>query len=819
MATKNENNSLGYTDVTWDTIEAKLNSVIDNDERFRNVSQSAIFKVIVDNFVAMADLVNYYIERTAEESFLASARHLSSVIVGAKQLGYVPKRPVGAQASVSIELSNPDLSNVYSAGDVFKIDRRNATATFQGFDFVFLHTYVYSLTGADATILNSGSSIILENAIPEKKWSEWCNKYTTEEDRSSTEAQNDLAKLTEPITIVQGEKKELTLWPGILAGRKWQTYKIDDPNFSNLYGNEDPNDPSPAIEDGSIVVHGEDSMTRVCLVNAANGVETELHVNRRSLTVDDWNADARELLENQEVPLLGVKLPVCLIESNRDTTVNVSFGDDSSTILGPKENETVVVRYLTTQGTAANMSGVAGKTVEINLSGSYRQNIPNTTWRDFPGELNVRLVTDLRGGSDFEEIQSIKNGAPGIFQALDRLVTRKDYESCIKGFTSPIHVRFATAWGESEECRRTGKVAIPGLMNCALVCAMGNPYGKGEDGHWKTLIKANAPVNAEDDVSSLVFVEGTGWRDLTAGYLLRLYIQNSVTSLLNWIDNWDDQAATANVQEFTKQLDKKSQLTVVNVYSQPIVHFFKLVGKIVLERYCDMERLKLEIRDAVYEWLSANQNFGSPVMLSNIISVVESFPEVKQCSLRFVPNLSSDTPSYAELGEGGSNVLYVNAAEHDSGSVSQMQTDVRRMFREYVEETMNYVQTGQYTYGWTPEKYVYNKKEKANVPAVGNPEVFENSLWLADGFSMRSFMENFMRKFYEYESTTSQGQDWENGEENVDHYMKAMMSYMENAFCRSMIDEDGNIVKFSMDNEMAIVDLDADQEGLAFEQG
>ncbi len=838
MAVKSENNRFDYTNLTYPDIERKLESILDGSGKFVSSSQSAVYRVLVDDFVAMADLVNYYIERTAEESFLSTARHLSSAIVGAKQIGYVPRRPTSAKASVSFELSNPDSSWTFRAGDAFTVKGGTDSLSFDGDNFVFCGSYVYVLTEADATMLNGGGSITISSAIPEEIYGMLVVEGASEEE---------IAKRRTAIVVMQGDRKTVQLVPGVLAGKKFQIYRVDDPDFSNYYGSEDVYDAKAVMSGGAVTCVGNPAMmTRVFVTDGT--ARTEYHVNRRSLCIERWNVDAiaKAKAADVESPIL----PVCLVESGMDTTVSVCFGDGVATRLGPVSGEYVEIEYLATKGSAANRYGVVGKTAELDATGNFET---SGSVIDFPGIVTVRLESNVTGGSGFEDVESIKTNAPAIYQSLDRLVTKTDYEAFVKTIVDPITVKYGSAWGEAEERLREGTVSVPELMNVALTTAMGGPYRKNADGNWEFL----NPFDT-DEAADSIFVEGTAWETFRNYAYYYVYLKKSVPEYMSYVygDDADDAASMERVKRFLEQVSARSQLTVSNVYVPPTIHVFRIAGSISVDRYCDVADLKTRMRNAIYEYLNANANFGKPVFVSNVSSIIESFDEVRHCSIRF--ESTAKNPVVADLGTAGKNALYVDGTTNPEQQTA-MENLVVREWQQYIQnhggDLDSYYKVSLYTTtengttvgpensktptysaytstgtrmtnlkvaengsgfrDWKFTDYDYNEKERALAVhsrgkggKEGSPVVWQKTNSLVSGFSEYGFLDGYMRKLYVDIKADPATASYLDDENDFIHYFSAMRDAMERVFGYSMLDADGNVKKFSIDNEFAMVMFD-----------
>ena len=842
MAEQSVQNNLNYTNLTFQNIREKMDAIIRSDPRFSKLVESAVYKVLLDNWASMTDLTNYYIERTAEESFLESARHLSSVIMGAKQIGYVPRRPIGSNANLRLTLSNPSNAHTFVAGEKLRINAGKDTVTFQGDNFVFFSNYTYTITENDALILNGGGRIEIADAIPSEIEADPEFQSKTEEEK---------LKYLVPIKIVQGDRKTLTFYPGVLAGRKFQSYKVDDPNFSNFYGSEDNYDPKPTwnVETGCVEMKGNQAMfTRVFVVDDQN--EVEYHVNRRSLYVEDWTNEAIAVAKNNEhVP---EKLPVCLVTTNRDTTVSIVFGDDSLTKTGPTALQYVKLEYLTTNGSASNKYGVIDSVVELNSSSNFET---QGAVIDFPGEIEVRLDSNLIGGSDFEDIESIRVNAPQIFQSLERLVTKKDYVAFAKTITDPVEVRYASAWGEAEECDRTKKDAIYGLVNCALVTALGSPYYKDSEGNWQEV-----DLDDEDEMARM-FIEGASWEDVKAVSYFNIFLkQNAVDyeEYLNNIsnDNVVSEDSSRRIKAFIDQFDKHSQITVMNLYVPPSVHEFKLGGQITVAKFCDLEDLKVRIKNKLYQWMNANLDFNKKLYLSDVQAVIQSFPEVKNCTLKFVP-VADEIPAderditlYTYIIPP-SNLNYMNAVnnfvqtkwnEYVEGILGKISEFYKVSTADENTQVAHNIPQGFPPYGPVPvdvfvmdggkqtqfanladgSGYKWSRNDNAlafdvtrDDASIGSQGYLENA-YLALGFSQYEYLNNFLKPLWSAigaESMKTYGApfgEYHFNPQNYQHFIKTTCALLERLFCLSMIDSEGNITAFSMDNELAYVKFDGD---------
>lgn len=118
--------------------------------------------------------------------------------------------------------------------------------------------------------------------------------------------------------------------------------------------------------------------------------------------------------------------------------------------------------------------------------------------------------------------------------------------------------------------------------------------------------------------------------DLT--YLLGLD-KNSVK--VNYTSN--DSVISDNLYSLITKINKKSQLTVRNVYVSPIIQKFNLTGNIYVKQLADKEDLHRQIKNAIYKWLDVNADFDTSIYLSNIIEIIEQFPSVLNTDIKLEP--------------------------------------------------------------------------------------------------------------------------------------------------------------------------------------
>ena len=424
-----------YTNLTVDKILSEIRDKLNDDDRFTNFRESAIAQMLLEIFAGSTDITNYYLQRRAEECFLDTAQLKSSVISKSRELGYDISRKIPAKAKIKLVIEGDIAKKIgaYSPGLKIQVP-------------------YYTKFSADS------NDFVLINTLTVKISEELFNRMTTKGDDFSEEFITD--SFGNSIDITQGEIKEK-----IISGKTntqvnapFQMYKIEDEDFSNLYGDKD---------------YFFNKVTKVYVGNIKNK-ETEYTIDRKSLI--NWEVMTGAGQEQQKR---------CFIRTAIDETVELMFGDGKDVSKGPTSTEdNIYIQYLSTNGSEANKVGVINN--DVDISG----NVFTNTGIDISEFVSFKLNSNILGGGDFETIESIKNNAPKIFYSLDRLVSKQDFLSYLKSLTAPINVKNAIAWGEQEEAERFGQFSMKKMFNVVLFCIIGSLYKKEND-LWN-------PIMAED---------------------------------------------------------------------------------------------------------------------------------------------------------------------------------------------------------------------------------------------------------------------------------------------------------------------------------
>lgn len=612
-------NFINYTGLTYNDIKSDIMARLAEDSRFANFRESALYSVITEIFAATTDFTNYYIERRAEESFLDSAKLRSSVVLLSKMLGYVITRPIPASANIKIVIKSLPQGTDTNSTLVLK---SGTTFTFEGNTYTLIQGLTYRVTQTD-----------INNFLNPTYVKELHFRGITKESAGNIFDDSD-PRSQGPISLVQCEQrtKNIDSATNTQMGMRYQTYAINDTKFSNIYGNVDfgydvsnPNNNDVTLN-GTRVAIGTDENSAFCSDMSEFSSKREFRIDRRSF------------LNNDSIPELSATgaaadVKYCVIRSSMNDGVELLFGDDNVSSIGAKGGNNIYVRYLATMGSEANTVGVMGKSIQCN-SDSYENGFDRKN-------VEFYLTSNITGGSDIEDIESIKINSPEIFYSLERCVTPRDYVSFLKTLVlTSKKVKNAIAWGEQEETREVDGLSNIKLFNVVLFSVLSDMYAKTNDSQLGS-IYSGVDIDENILVAPLTSTE--------FDWFNTIIMSDSVTPLKNiQVDGY----VYPELKSVYEKLYDRSQLTVKNVYVAPIIQDFDLTGTIFFNPLIDKDLSKKKIQNAIYSYLALNADFDTNIYLSTLIDIIENFSEVHHADIWFSPRLNNANQTFTLISSG-----------------------------------------------------------------------------------------------------------------------------------------------------------------------
>jgi len=650
--------SLDYTKVTHTAILEEWRNRILSDERYKNLSQASIYSFFEEMLAGVMDLTNYYIQRTAEESYLDTARLDSSVIKLSHNLGYQPRRPVPAFGDISIEIRGP-LPKTVKAGDIIWLNNEDLAFSFNGHDFMLDACYSYELTESD--IANGVDPTWRKRIRFSVNGYESSNEgYITLNGKVDSISQSKLRK----IRVMQAKRVSKVLDPitySSQVGRKYQTYDIDDVKFTNYYGKRDP----------FANVNGEyDKRYGVTSVGIG---KTEADAMNNLFSIED---EALEL--SPEIKYRNKKVRdgeymdpvnVVCIKSNWDKTVRLYFGNGIDSCPGlTSTDESIFVKYLITDGSDANYPDAADSELrvlgKVYASGEGRvTNISN----------NVSFIFDsaIHGGSDFESRDSMDRNSKIYFASNSKLITLPDYMSYLLTITDPINVKNAIAFGE-EQIEAVTQDHDGGRTNIVLYTIFSDIYRRF-NGLYRPI---NMFSETEDMSSSSMYIDYSTYMNHLFDFVSYLVYPKGYT-----FDQYNDRSTFGQwCKQIRDDCKDRIMLNTKIISMPPIFHYYDVVGDVIVDRHVDMSKFKEELENALYEWLAESTSFNTQIFKSDIYNKILENPGAKKANIDIKVSelIKGSTKTYRfKPGDARANQNILILPQKDISG-----TDVREVFSD-----------------------------------------------------------------------------------------------------------------------------------------
>ena len=757
-----------YASMTFSEIVSQIKDRLKNDPRFVNFSESAIAQTVLEIFAGVGDMANFYIERRAEENFLDTARLKSSVISLSKSIGYVPVRPIPANANIKIILKGP-LPEETLAGMTIPFNRKEVNLRFNGYNFLLSKTYSYTITQDDVNsgIGNPNYRKIIEYSVDD------INNVTI------NDSGNIPIEDAVPINVIQAEYKTFVLQGDSVEakpGQKFQAYTIEDKEFSNFYGTEDV---SYDYENDEYQLNVGYTQVGFGINEAEAFNDNNLYeISRRSILTQTTTLD---YAKTSAVP------NVCLIESMPNQSIKIGFSDGVIATIGLKDSgQNLYVKYLSTKGSQPNKVGVKEQKLSTNnsfmLGGMF----------DITSNLEFRFNGNIINGSDFESIESMKQNAPGIFAALDRLTTKQDYISYLKSLTSPIDVRNALAWGEQEECELKGRQAIKELFNIVLYSVLGTLYNISDTAAVESSVRKIGDTVAPETIHNADSLWGSG-----ADYFK---LNNDPVFAIG-----EQELLTVNdpISIVNTKLNRKGQITTRAFSIQPIIQYLNLGGKVYVNKLQSLENVKRKVNNALYAYFDNKADFNTPIYKSNVLEIIESFSEVLYADVNFsTMDLGNDAP------------IIPNASSYSYGMTSAM-NDSDRLAVCTAMDAATYAWLTSYSNGpiTTTETVTISSMNYTNYikTLTRRPGGIATSA-LSEGNFWNQLAPQLYNIAYDHGGTA---RSWVNSNDFY-YYLAALNCTLKPFLVVNLIDDNGNIVNYSLKQEIAAINISDPTYGLIY---
>lgn len=106
-------NELNYVDYDFDENMTQLINRLQASDAWKDTYRSSTGQMLIELYSYVANLILYYVERRAEESYIETAKNRSSVINLVRLLNYNPKRKVSATGYLTFSIAVAHSKNIY----------------------------------------------------------------------------------------------------------------------------------------------------------------------------------------------------------------------------------------------------------------------------------------------------------------------------------------------------------------------------------------------------------------------------------------------------------------------------------------------------------------------------------------------------------------------------------------------------------------------------------------------------------------------------------------------------------------------------------
>lgn len=600
---------MNYLNVTYEQLLADFRARLNSDPHFKNIGSATIYGMFQEMLCACMDMTNFYMQRTAEEAFISTARLDSSVIKHGKGLGYNPRRAVPARCELIIRLKGP-LPKAITAGTEVFFNQETTDLNFNGNKYILDGSYSYVFTQDDIT--NGQASDWFKElrfSVPQEKATYLPLVGISYYDTTHTV----------PIKCFQGERKVVEILGTAnmdKIGEPNQFYDINDLDFSDWYGRRDP------YGFRNNIFYPELSWCQVGI-----GADEADAFNKKNIY--DIETQAIHLNENV-VKIKGDQPPetplkVCLIDTNSDKTVRVSFSTEPNICdIGLKTyKDNIYVKYIATKGKECNVTGIKGSVMSHNnqVNVSVNGNIVDIT-------NNVQFIinSDIYGGEYFENQNSIRINAPAYFSSCGKLVTKDDYASYFRGLTSPITVQNALVYGQMELEDNLDAVVHKLIQNNIFYTLMGHVYVKNA-GNWE-------PRNLLTDVDNnndAFTIYGDKYRDHLCDMIKMLYSYEGYYNKIFKLET--DEQWVKNARLLFENCKHKMEVNSILMPMVPFLQYFDIVGTVYVDPLTDIAEYTQDMKNKVYEYLDQKLASDRKIYKSEIIDLYNKNDKTKAVNI------------------------------------------------------------------------------------------------------------------------------------------------------------------------------------------
>ena len=380
-------NAISFVSYDFDNLVTELQQLLAAQSSWKDMYKSSTGQTLLELFAAVGNLVLYYIERRAEESYISTAHNYSSVVNLVRLLNYIPTRNISSVGPILFTVSTPTPT-------LIQIPQWTSISATSGTNFLVLDTNAsIPVNGTTAAVTGIQGTLITKSFVSNGAANQTYNINDTMIENSVTV---ELFATVTSLAVAQAIQIQTASQSSYTVANADGTYSV--------YGLANPNRPSTL------------SVTVI-------GTSGSVVWNQQSSFINSTNISTDYVLRPE-----------------LDGTITVLFGNG---VFGayPQLGQTVVVQYVQSLGLSGNIF-TTGLITTINSPIYYAGTTTSVT------NITVTNTGTFLGGANAETTDEIRENAPNVFATGDRAVTKADFVALIQNFSPGCNV---VVYGENDK--------------------------------------------------------------------------------------------------------------------------------------------------------------------------------------------------------------------------------------------------------------------------------------------------------------------------------------------------------------------------------
>lgn len=861
------NISRKYTNISYDDIRDNLLTIFKaKGGKLADFSTSSYGRMMIELFSGVADLMAYYGESSFNNAFLETAYNTPAIYAGARMLGYIIRRPVPAKAAFAIQTKK---TGVYGKikifipmGTQFSIGSSILTAVSDS-EWEYDRNNDPDETGLLKLV--SGNCVCAEGYFKETVF-------------VSSGTQNQTFYLVDGgFSDYFGEND-----PNYSEDHKFESRKNTFTSVStdaSLVDNFDSTDAingniywrisrrgfiDPALEnkvnDIETFVEGENSTTNyTVLLETANdgsvqvrfgdGLKSAIPYGEIKVHYFYTNGERGNLINVVGTKINPYKSNIHIrneYENESDIklddlsfalTSDVRGGLDIESIDSIKNNASSIYSSLDRLVNKLSYQIFLSRYADIKYATAFGEDILNTKLPD--GTLDIKYMNQVRFTA-IKDLYRLKE---------DKYYPTEPDEYFLSGF-KVNGLMYIWQYDNQKMPDKTCAYKFRDAMETAVqnvAEAMAVIRGDSIADNKKMLMDAMPKGQSFQDIINLPYV-GTVFGAKVTPY--------------------DFVEVGSEIDSIMRALNRRGMITVgagYHMYVYPVVHNYNIKMELILYRGNNFSDIKEKLKYTVYKYLKDNTDFKTGIYRSRIASLIHTFPEVAGVNVTFeaandmydgldltdltwMGDATSEYISSGSISKEGFTIS-LGYTHHASGhqSVTETltfpvpsQTEIGGLISSYYKQYLATVESGKYVvregineddvdkfvaYIWdllmqSMFKSVYNEYKTAR--GTGDLEQANRYYDVIDAIKGWTITKENRLAFIDTDVITSMKEM--NGNFMYDYirygleYVKLVRNILLYKVAKSLIDKDGNITNYSMDNEIVQCEIHPEDITISYDR-